>query len=272
MFTIMISCGLSNHYEGVQIRQEPPRTRTSTEQTHTEEILLYYGGIPTTMATLFQSITGGDWTVMALPALELSWEFYGIWYGYIAFVLFGLLNVFTGIFVESASFAANSDREIKIQAQMEEENSYLNQIRVIFASADTNGSGNMTQKELEQLMEQDDFKQQLECLGIHPTEAHGLFKLLDDDASGSVSIEEFVSGCLRLKGTAKAVDMITLLFETNKLNRKISSMKDMLASMGLEGGGGDISPSEAADTSPTSATRAASSDDLLPRTVSQVSF
>merc|ERR1719240_1596619 len=86
----------------------------------------------------------------------------------------------------------------------------------------------MSEKGLKQLLNQEDFKQQLTSLGIHPTEAHGLFKLLDGDQSGVVSIEEFLSGCLRLKGTAKAVDMITLLFENAKLSRKVERIRKML--------------------------------------------
>lgn len=242
MFTIVISCGLSNHFDLLDV---PTSNSTALEigtdgATYMEEIDFYYGGIPATMATLFQAVTGGDWTVMALPIFRLSWMFHCVWYAYIAFVLFGLLNVFTGIFVESATNAANSDREIKIQAQMEEEDSYLNEIRKIFSRSDSDNSGSMTQSELERLMEQADFKQQLECLGIHPTEAHGLFKLLDDDGSGLVSIEEFLSGCIRLKGTAKSVDMITLLFETNKMKRRIEDVRRMVAAVsGLDA---DFSP------------------------------
>ena len=66
-----------------------------------------------------------------------------------------------------------------VQNALEEEESYINQIRVIFQRSDLDHSGNMTEKELEYLLTQDDFKNELERLGIHPTEAHGLFKLLD---------------------------------------------------------------------------------------------
>merc|ERR1719272_973233 len=116
---------------------------------------------------------------------------------------------------------------------MEEEQSNLNEIRAIFQRSDADHSGNMTEKELELLLNQPDFKMQMECLGIHPTEAHGLFKLLDGDQSGVVSIEEFLSGCIRLKGTAKAVDMITLLFENAKLIRKVERIRKMLVVNGL---------------------------------------
>jgi len=58
------------------------------------------------------------------------------------------------------------------------------------------------------------------AIGLDTTEAMGLFQLLDEDGSGTVSIDEFVTGFLRLKGTAKAVDMVTLMYE----NRKISKL------------------------------------------------
>jgi len=229
VFTIMISSSVSHHYEGLGLEGGGKINNPNIPEgkSHTEMVQFFYGGVFKTMATLFQAITGGDWTVMAEYVFEISWTFYGIWYGYIAFVLFGLLNVFTGIFVESATHAANADREIKIQAQMEEESSYINQLRVIFERSDSDHSQCMTEAELAKLMEEDDFITQLECLGIHPTEVHGLFKLLDDDDSGSVTIEEFLSGCIRLKGTAKAIDMITLLFETNKISKKIGKLTRM---------------------------------------------
>merc|ERR1712139_202572 len=104
-----------------------------------------------------------------------------------------------------------------------------NEIRTMFQRVDAEMSGFMTEEELKFLFTQADFVQQMQSLGIHPTEAHGLFKLLDDDESGSVSIEEFLSGCVRLKGTAKAVDMITLLFETNKINQKLARAMKILS-------------------------------------------
>jgi Ca2+-binding EF-hand superfamily protein len=249
IFTIMLSTGIANYYEA-RIDEFQSTTPASTAcstgstdaKTNTELVEEFYGGVLVTMATLFMAITGGDWTVMAEPVFKLSLVFHGIWYAYVAFVIFGLLNVFTGIFVESATHAANSDREIKIQAQMEEEESYLNQIRVIFQRSDADQSGNMTERELEFLLGQEDFKMQMESLGIHTTEAHGLFRLLDGDQSGVVNIEEFLSGCVRLKGTAKAVDMITLLFENAKLSRKVEKIRKMLVDLVDDGEAGHTGP------------------------------
>lgn len=231
IFTLMITTGIRKYYDDYSPGpiDFSDACVGSTTLSHTEQVKWYYGGVTITMATLFMSITGGDWTVLAEPVFQLSWVFYAIWYTYVAFVIFGLLNVFTGIFVESATHAANSDQEIIIQTQIEDEESYVNQIRLIFDRSDSDHSGNMTEKELQDLLEQEDFKVQMESLGIHATEARGLFALLDNDESGVVSIEEFLSGCMRLKGTAKAVDMVTLLFENAKLGHKVEQIRKMVA-------------------------------------------
>merc|ERR1711957_943244 len=64
----------------------------------------------------------------------------------------------------------------------------------------------------------------LAALNVHASEAAGLFCLLDSDCSGRVEIGELVSGLLRLKGGAKAVDMVTLLHENKKLSSKMNEL------------------------------------------------
>ena len=54
-------------------------------------------------------------------------------------------------------------------------------------------------------------------MGLDPAEATGLFHLLDIESEGSVSINRFVMGCLRIRGGAKAVDVLTLLYENKRL-------------------------------------------------------
>merc|ERR1712079_67966 len=57
----------------------------------------------------------------------------------------------------------------------------------------------------------------LATLGIELGEAKGIFNLLDLDKSGSVTIEEFVFGLMRIKGNAKALDTATLLYENKRM-------------------------------------------------------
>merc|ERR1712039_323816 len=88
-----------------------------------------------------------------------------------------------------------------------------------------------------------------------PDEAKWLFRLLDIHDSGWVELEEFLSGCLRLRGEAKAIDVLTLMQEfrryeqcatdnqeaiadcLDKLDRTmpmLTQMQDLLTSLGEE--------------------------------------
>merc|ERR1712226_1092123 len=115
-----------------------------------------------------------------------------------------------------------------IQAQLEEKESTVNCIAKIFKESDTDRSGMITISEFSTLLQIPEVVSYLNAIGLHSTEAEGLFELLDNDQSGYVSIEEFVSGCLRMKGGAKAVDMVSLLYENQKQGKKLNAiMKDV---------------------------------------------
>merc|ERR1719217_509591 len=93
----------------------------------------------------------------------------------------------------------------------------MQEIREIFEATDTDGSGKVSQAELDELLGDSDVVARFSALGVTVAEATGLIQLLDQDGSGEVEVEEFISGCLRITGGAKAVDMVTLLYENKKL-------------------------------------------------------
>merc|ERR1712192_143744 len=51
------------------------------------------------------------------------------------------------------------------------------------------------------------------ALGLDITDAKSLFVLLDRDHTGTIDIEEFLVGMLRLKGGARSLDMAKLQME-----------------------------------------------------------
>jgi len=214
----------------IQKRLEQPSSGTRllttmldslSAQTDVEGLVTYYGGLPTTMMTLFLTVSGGlEWSIAAAPVQKLGMHYDVIWTLYIAFMMFGLLNVLTGIFVDSAMNAMNTDRDNLIQTHVEERQSFINAIAAVFASSDTDGTGQLSEADMNVILENPNVVAYFNALGVDTTEAMGLFQLLDDDSSGTVSIDEFVTGFLRLKGSAKAVDMVTVMYE----NRKMSSL------------------------------------------------
>merc|ERR1712008_582557 len=86
------------------------------------------------------------------------------------------------------------------------------------------GSGMLNEQAMNLLLQDPELTAYLNTIGVDVTEAKGLFTLLDDDGSGAISIDEFVTGFLRLKGSAKAVDMVTLMYENRKISKQLHSI------------------------------------------------
>merc|ERR1719362_331855 len=207
----------------------------ASDQTRIQQIATLYGNLPTAMMTLFLTISGGlEWSKAAGPLATVGVFYSIIWTAYIAFMVFGMLNVLTGIFVETAMSAMINDRDNMIQAQLDERAELISTIKSVFHSSDTDGSGQVTEQEMDMLLEDPELLAYLSAIGIDSTEARGIFTLLDDDSSGTVSVDEFVTGFLRLKGSAKAVDMVTLMYENRKLSKKLNKALQELRTLNLK--------------------------------------
>mmetsp|Transcript_111178 Transcript_111178/g.254972 ORF Transcript_111178/g.254972 Transcript_111178/m.254972 type:complete len:438 (+) Transcript_111178:355-1668(+) len=165
-----------------------------------------FGSVPLSMFTLFQIMTLDDWAGgIARPMMDISLATVFVFLIYIAFTTFSLLNIVTGVFVDSTSHASKRDEEEMMRCQMAERDSFMADLRSFFETADTDGNGFITYDEFETVLSSsEDVRSHLEQLNIGTREARGLFRILDLDGGGAVSIDEFIFGCLRMKGAAKS--------------------------------------------------------------------
>merc|ERR1712032_1268691 len=119
------------------------------------------------MASLLASISGGyDWMDVALP-LRLTHVVFEVCYlFFVMFVSFGLLNVLTGIIVENTKDASAFDRKLAIKVQLENNESFTNQLRHIFLGMDDAGTGEMTKDALEIYLTSKEFLAELQALNL----------------------------------------------------------------------------------------------------------
>jgi len=169
-----------------------------------DDLLYFFGNLGCSMLTLFYSISGGlSWheALVPLNANNFHWlsNFYVL---YVATTLFAILNVLAGVFVNSAIAATSA--EVKKQS--------IDELRRLFRSADQDNSGMLDYREFEEsVLSNGDFNHCLESLDIRADHAKLLFHLLDKDRSGEIECEEFVSGCIKLHGSATAIDFASFL-------------------------------------------------------------
>eukprot|EP00927_Polykrikos_kofoidii_P082862 TRINITY_DN8353_c0_g1_i4.p1 TRINITY_DN8353_c0_g1~~TRINITY_DN8353_c0_g1_i4.p1 ORF type:complete len:628 (-),score=83.50 TRINITY_DN8353_c0_g1_i4:85-1788(-) len=171
----------------------------------------YFGTLDRSMLSLFQSITEGvHWELLLDPIMEYlsPWCAAGFIF-YIGFSVFALMNILTGVFVESAMKTAEEDKRRGLGRKM----------RLLFEEADIDGNGTVSHEEFSACVSTNQLmKAYLSALDIREEQALELFRLLDEDDSGEVDYDEFTQGCIKLQGPVKAIDFAAFMVEWRMLN------------------------------------------------------
>eukprot|EP00439_Symbiodinium_sp_Y106_P049593 s3353_g6.t1 len=121
------------------------------------------------------------------------------------------LNVVTGVFCQSAIDSAQSDQAMMVQNILDDKQSHLQKINALFNQLGSESTGAITYEMFEEKLKSPAVQQYFQTLGLDVWDAWSFFKLLDQDAGGSVEVEEFLMGCLRLRGHATAIDVVKIL-------------------------------------------------------------
>jgi len=190
-----------------------------------EVVVYYFGTMPSAFVTLFMTVSGGvSWVELYRPLTDVHWASAAVLVFFIFFTIYALTNIITGIFVDTAIQSAQNDRDEVIQSELLQAEGVLQQMREVFGDADTDGDGEITFEELNSHLNDEHVRAHLAALGLQLEEARGLFRLLDTDKSGSLSVEEFLLGCMRLKGTARSIDLATLKYESRKMHTTLRTL------------------------------------------------
>lgn len=175
---------------------------------------LYWSSLPGSMLTLFQGITGGlDWGQTVPALLEISVVLVIALTAYIGFMVFAVLNVVTGIFCNTAIETASADKELAVMTQLANQKQYAESIRGIFKEIDQDGSEEITIDEFQRGMANEKLAAYFASVDIDVSDAWTLFSLIDGDRSGVIDLEEFVAGCIQLRGSAKAIHIARVNYE-----------------------------------------------------------
>merc|ERR1719330_207991 len=125
---------------------------------------------------------------------------------YISLVLFGVSNVVTSVFVESAIMSAQHYRDLIVQEKQHAKEVAVMHMKEVFRQIDIDGSGEISSDEMEYFLTEPNLKSYVDALGISAENTRMLFRLMDLDESGKIDMNEFCDGCLRLQGEARSMD------------------------------------------------------------------
>lgn len=184
-----------------------------------------YSSLGRSLYSLFMAMTGGrSWGELLRPLMYVNGIYTVLFVLFISLTYFGVLNVVAAIFVESAMQSQQHYKDLLIQENVMRKEVYSQHLREVFHEIDRDGSGYINGDEMEFFLADPSLNLYLESIDIFPNDARSLFRLLDQDASGEVSIEEFCAGCLRLKGEAKSFDIHCLIYANDRQQRKLDKI------------------------------------------------
>merc|ERR1712032_838706 len=138
------------------------------------------------------------------------------------FVIFGVVNVLTGVFLENA--AEFVDRDLMVQAQLVHMEGFVNEMMELFEEFDPDHTGRVDTDELFQYLQQEKVQAYLAAHSLDCTDAQSLIRLIDLDQSEGVELREFILGMLRLRGDAKSVDLQLLDFKVDRLRQSVNDV------------------------------------------------
>mmetsp|Transcript_118080 Transcript_118080/g.329158 ORF Transcript_118080/g.329158 Transcript_118080/m.329158 type:complete len:641 (-) Transcript_118080:86-2008(-) len=218
VFSIFFTQGVTDFLMDAAASPEP-------EVAH--ELAAYYGGLGSSAYTLFASITGGvSWAQVAAPLSYTGWAFTVLFVMYVFFCVFSVLNVVTAVFVDGTIQRSAQKRELGPEKRKELKEMYVSTLTELLEKIDAEGTGIISRLDLKEAFKNDSVRYSFSALDIDIVDSNYLFDMLDLDGCGAVCIEDFVAGCLRLKGNAKSLDIHTLMLEVKHLMGKMDLFLD----------------------------------------------
>lgn len=200
------------------------------------DLMKYFGTLSAATVTLYMSMSGGeDWGVILNSLEPLPSEYRLMFLLFITFAVLALLNVVTAVFVGTAMQQSQADRDLIVQEEMEHKGEFVNLMQQVFNELDTNSSGALSFEEFEKHIEDDKILAYLRTLEIDVSQVRTLFTLLDVDNTGEVDIDEFVGGCLRLRGGATSMDLAVLKYQVEWILRNVQSLSRVVGAEAANG-------------------------------------
>lgn len=181
---------------------------------NSSSLLNFYGTLDRSILSLYMMISQGiQWRDGAQPLLDdVSPFILIVILFYITFTIFGLTNIVTSVFVESV-----------IQAREESgRDALFHHVQKVFLGEDIQKmAGTVTCEEFREHMQDKEMQMYFKAIDLSPDDAHHIFTLLDVGEAGEIPVEDFLSGCMRLQGSAKAIDLAILTAETRNFNTQV---------------------------------------------------
>lgn len=182
------------------------------------------------MYTLLMSITGGHSWVQMADELGRAHDLLRVLFVvYIMIMTFGFFNILIGVFVVKSSEVREMDGSLAVQKELDSSNAFVSELTSLLSAHCGDEIDEFLPKESFLLfLQSTEVEMFLQTHSIDVAEAEELYHIIATANHKKVTIEDFVYGCQRMKGVAKAMDVVLLFEEVVSLRNSLSENKDRM--------------------------------------------
>jgi len=139
------------------------------------------------------------------------------------------MNILVSVIVEQTLAASMQNKQRLRLREEKAQRAELDSIKEIFLISDTDGSNSLDLEEFLAAMKNPEVQWRMKMLELPVAETEKLFGVIDGDGSQSLSYNDFIQGCAKLKGFAMSKDMLAVMAQADALAGKMDLMADALA-------------------------------------------
>jgi len=205
------------------------------ESEQLETLFEAWRSVPQAMYTLFKVSTGGvSWGEISDPLLHVpGLHIFAIFLAYIAFFMFVTTNAVTAIFVSSVEEYASKDLHTMMYDQLAAKEEYMKQVIPLFQEMDNDENGDVTRTEFAKYISYPRMMAFATSLDINTMDLDQFFDVLSCRGEMSVDLDTFVDGCIRLRGSARSMDVMDVLIHQRSLAEQVCCIRSLLEQLRL---------------------------------------
>lgn len=194
----------------------------------------YWSSVGSSMLSLYLAATNGEaWGTVARPLRAVGMIFYLGFLLYIALFAFVIMNTVTGLFIEATIANSDKDQQMIIQMELEKKGEYIDKLQAFYDEMDDNQDGQISYEEFCHHVNNPEMRAFATSMEIDVLDAKQFFCILSDNGRRCVDVETFVVGCIKLKGAARSMDLMDLVYQHRAAHSENMLVSDMIME-GLE--------------------------------------
>lgn len=181
----------------------------------------YFGTVQRSMFSLIQILTLSGWSDIARHVKENQPMMLWVFLVFIVVTTYGLISMIIGIIIEHTILQVSRDEHTQTSRFHAERAKIFDCLRIVFETADADQSNTVTMAEVVSAMRNPEIKTKLKQVGFPVSDPAQVFKLLDVDRTGSITVDVFVNGCKNLVGGAKSKDLFEIQYCVEALGKHL---------------------------------------------------